>query len=176
MEAKPHEQQHGGRAWPRQHINADEDSKCCFPGRPFSSPRCTTELQRHHMEVKSHEQQTAVGPGPGSIPTRMKIASADSRGDLFHRPGAPLDPCIASGRNSHKSRQRGPEAGWGPGEARDVLARLLSPAALLCPSLRPEPPLGPLPCPWVGRRAEQGRTRVPRAFASPAPGATGAGP
>ena len=33
---------------------------------------------------------------------------------------------------------QGPEAGWGPGEARDLLARLLSPAAPLCLLLRLE--------------------------------------
>ena len=46
---------------------------------------------------------TAVEPGPGSTSTRMKIASADSRGDPFPRPGAPRDSSTASGRNSRTS-------------------------------------------------------------------------
>ena len=45
----------------------------------------------------------AVNPGPSSTSTRMKIASANSRGDLFHRPGAPRDSSTASGRNSRTS-------------------------------------------------------------------------
>ena len=127
-EAKPHEQQHGGRAWPGQHINAGEDCMCVFPGRLSSSSRCTTKIRR--------EQQTAVGPGPGNIEgwrSRVLVPGAT----FFTAPVHCLIPALPQEGIAEEEAQ-GPEAGWGPGEARDVLARLLSPAAPLCLLLRLE--------------------------------------